>query len=254
MQNIGAHIRKFAKFLKRDDFDLFGLVYDPGITSEKTADVRPVFVYFCIDRTRNNRAADIAAAPGKSLYSAVRPCSVKSGDDGVFRFCQPSFDQRIRLFLVKRTVFVKKDDLFRVHEFPAEFCGYDARIQKFPSRRSKIRVFIFLDLFFRPVENRIDVKLQFQFADNGMKALPDLRKRLAAISGFNALFITGIQQIRHFDIVGKALSGSGNHGIFSGRIGKNDLRNLTYIVAVRQRRASEFAYLHTHFKISLPSI
>ena len=63
MQNVRAHIGKFAQFCIRQHVDLFGIFDNVRIGGEKAVDVRPVFVYDCVGSARDDCARDIRAAP-----------------------------------------------------------------------------------------------------------------------------------------------------------------------------------------------
>ena len=255
VQNVRPHIGQFAQFFERDDLDLFGALHDARIAGEEAAHVRPVLIQVGIHRARHDRAADVAPAARKRFDLPVRARTVKTGDHGMFCRRKARLDERVRSLFVEGALFIEKDDVFRVHKFPAEQNRDDARVQVFPARRRKIRAAARRDVRLRPVQNRRDVEIQPEFGDDGKKSLPDLRERFPAAVFAAALFETFVQKVCDLDVVRIALAGCGHNGELSRRVGKDDLRRPPDIVTVREGSPPEFAYRHIHFlTISLPSM
>ena len=192
MQNVRAHVREFPQFFIGYAFDLDGMLDDAGVAGQKTAHVRPVFVQIRVHRRRDDGTADIAAAAGKSLDIPLRVGTVESGNDRASRFRQRAADQRIGSLFVETAFPIEKHDVLRVDKGNAERRRYDARVEIFSAGCGEIHALASVDLPFRFPQDRLDVHIQTEFFDNGVKTLFDFGERFRTIALFNALFITGV--------------------------------------------------------------
>ena len=109
MQHARAHIGKFAQLAIGDIANRFRIAHNARIGHQTAGNVRPVFIHVGLNRARNNRARDIAAAAGKGFDVAVRIASVKARHN---RALMPG-QQRAELFLcliaVQPPLFVKEN-------------------------------------------------------------------------------------------------------------------------------------------------
>lgn len=170
MQHARAHIGKFAQLAIGDIANRFRVAHNARVGHQTAGNVRPVFIHVGLNRARNNRARDIAAAAGKGFDVAVRIASVKARHN---RALMPG-QQRAELFLcliaVQPPLFVKENALLRIDEIPAEIICQQNAVEVFAPAGGVIRARAELNVAAHFIQIPIQINRQPKLLRNAVVA------------------------------------------------------------------------------------
>ena len=152
----------------------------------------------------------------------------------------------ICVFGIKGTVFFEENARFRVNKIIAQVFCQNHRVQIFTAR-SRV---IFTDMmrngkldFFKFL---LKGKIKPELFNNLIISLFDFCKNRFDILLFSCRFKAGIEHIRHFNILGEALAGSGGNHISSFVVRLDDFGNLFKLLCTGKRAAAEFQCFYSH--------
>lgn len=178
---------------------------------QTAGNVRPVFIHVGLNRARNNRARDIAAAAGKGFDVAVRIASVKARHNRALMSGQQRAELFLCLIAVQPPLFVKENALLRIDEIPAEIICQQNAVEVFAPAGGVIRARAELNVAAHFIQIPIQINRQPKLLRNAVVARANRIKSRREIAAGRRQAVALIKQIGHFDIGGSAFARRARH-------------------------------------------
>ena len=183
------------------------MIDNGGVRRVKAGDIRPVLIQVRFQGAGRQASGDIRTAPLKRVDRTDHIGSVKTGDHSVIERKERGAHCPARHGRVETSVFVKAYAPGGVNKSKAKIFGHDLRRQVFAPAGSVIPGRIGPERHLKSLELVVQRKVYTESADDLAESRPDLIKfRLEGFSG-RGLLIRIQKKVRHFDVVGKTLSG-----------------------------------------------
>lgn len=120
VQNRRAHVAQLAQLLIRHFPNAARVRHDARVGHQEAGNVCPVLIKLRVNRARDDRAGNIAAAAGERAHLAIREGAVKARNDRALVLFQLRAQHLVRPFRGEHAPPVEADELARVDEIPAE--------------------------------------------------------------------------------------------------------------------------------------
>ena len=246
MQHACAHIGQLAQLPIGHIADRLRVADDARVSHQAAGNIRPVFIHVRVDRARDNRARDVAAAAGKGFDVAMRVAAVKTRHNGMRMPFQQAAERLLRPAAVQPPFLVEENALLRVDEIPSEIIRQQNAVEVFAPAGGVIRARAELNVAAHLVQIPIQIDRQLQLLRNFAVPRANRIKSLREVAAGRREAVTLIKQIGHLDIGGAAFARRAGHHNAPIRVGKQNLPDLFELRRIGQRTSAKFCNFHTH--------